>query len=94
MWVYLLIMASASALVSGLAPAGWSEPLLGLATQLPWFIGVHVVVCALAPVAMAAHRISPLHWAGLAVRHAGAARSRTEHVSPAALRPDRRADHS
>ncbi len=59
-WVYLLIMATVSAAVSALAPPGWSEPLLGLATQLLWFIGVYVVVCALTPVAVAAHRISPL----------------------------------
>ncbi|MGB7979170.1 MAG: acyltransferase, partial [Candidatus Nanopelagicales bacterium] len=59
-WVYLLIMAPASALISAVAPANWSAPLLGLATQLLWFIGVYVVVCALTPLAVRAHRANPL----------------------------------
>jgi fucose 4-O-acetylase-like acetyltransferase len=54
-WVYLLIMAPLSGLVSAVAPAGWSEPLLGLATQLLWFVGVYVVVCALTPLMVRAH---------------------------------------
>jgi len=59
-WVYLLVMAPLSAVVSLLAPAGWSEPLLGLATQLLWFIGVYIMVCALTPLAVAAHERNPL----------------------------------
>lgn len=59
-WVYLLIMAPLSALVSRVAPEGWSAPLLGLATQLLWFVGVYVMVVALTPLAVAAHRRSPL----------------------------------
>ena len=58
-WAYLLIMAPVSGLLSVLAPTSWSEPLLGLATQLLWFIGVYVVVCALTPLAVRAHRRSP-----------------------------------
>jgi fucose 4-O-acetylase-like acetyltransferase len=54
-WVYLLIMAPLSGLVSAVAPAGWAEPLLGLATQLLWFIGVYIVVCALTPLMVRAH---------------------------------------
>ncbi len=59
-WVYLLIMAPVSGLVSLLAPAGYVEPLLGLATQLLWFIGVYVMVCALTPLAVRVHRVNPL----------------------------------
>ncbi|MDH3958619.1 MAG: acyltransferase [Actinomycetota bacterium] len=59
-WAYLLIMAPLSALVSRVAPEGWSAPLLGLATQLLWFIGAYVMVVALTPLAVAAHRRSPL----------------------------------
>jgi fucose 4-O-acetylase-like acetyltransferase len=59
-WVYLLIMAPLSGLVSAVAPAGWSEPLLGLATQLLWFIGVYVVVCALTPLMVRADARHPL----------------------------------
>lgn len=59
-WVYLLIMAPVSGLVSLLAPQGFAEPLLGLATQLLWFIGVYVMVCALTPLAVRAHRVNPL----------------------------------
>lgn len=59
-WVYLLVMAPVSAGVSALAPAAWSEPLLGLATQLLWFIGVYVMVCALTPLAVLADDRSPL----------------------------------
>ena len=59
-WVYLLIMTPVSALVSAVAPTGWSEPLLGLATQLLWFVGVYVVVCALTPLTVRAHATSPL----------------------------------
>jgi fucose 4-O-acetylase-like acetyltransferase len=59
-WVYLLVMAPLSGLVSAVAPTGWSEPLLGLATQLLWFVGVYVVVCALTPLAVRAHRVHPL----------------------------------
>lgn len=59
-WVYLLVMAPASAVVSVLVPAGWSEPLLGLATQLLWFIGVYVLVCAGTPLIVLAHGRSPL----------------------------------
>jgi fucose 4-O-acetylase-like acetyltransferase len=54
-WVYLLIMAPLSGFVSAVAPDGWAEPLLGLATQLLWFIGVYVVVCALTPLMVRAH---------------------------------------
>jgi hypothetical protein len=70
-WVYLLVMAPLSAVVSLLTPAGWSQPLLGLATQLLWFIGVYVMVCALTPLAVAAHRRNPL--LGPAVLLAGVA---------------------
>lgn len=59
-WVYLLIMAPLSALVSRVTPEAWSAPLLGLATQLLWFVGVYVMVVALTPVAVAAHRSAPL----------------------------------
>jgi hypothetical protein len=59
-WAYLLIMAPLSALVSRVAPEGWSAPLLGLATQLLWFIGAYVMVVALTPLAVAAHRRNPL----------------------------------
>jgi fucose 4-O-acetylase-like acetyltransferase len=59
-WVYLLVMAPLSGLLSVVLPAGWSEPLLGLATQLLWFIGVYVVVCALTPWAVRAHDAHPL----------------------------------
>ena len=59
-WVYLMIMAPVSGLVSLLAPQGYAEPLLALATQLLWFIGVYVMVCALTPLAVRAHRINPL----------------------------------
>ncbi len=59
-WVYLLVMAPVSAGVSALAPVGWDEPLLQLATQLLWFIGVYVLVCALTPLAVRAHRTSPM----------------------------------
>ena len=68
-WVYLLVMAPASGLVSWLAPAGWSEPLLGLATQLLWFIGVYVMVCALTPLAVRADDRNP--WLGPAALLAG-----------------------
>jgi hypothetical protein len=68
-WVYLLVMAPASAVVSWLAPPGWSEPLLGLATQLLWFIGVYVMVCALTPLAVRADDRNP--WLGPAVLLAG-----------------------
>jgi fucose 4-O-acetylase-like acetyltransferase len=59
-WVYLMIMAPVSGLVSLLAPAGFAEPLLGLATQLLWFIGVYVMVCALTPLAVRAHAVHPM----------------------------------
>jgi hypothetical protein len=59
-WVYLLVMAPLSGLVSVVAPTAWSEPLLGLATQLLWFVGVYVVVCALTPLTVRAHRVHPL----------------------------------
>jgi fucose 4-O-acetylase-like acetyltransferase len=59
-WPYLLVMAPVSGLVSALAPPGWSEPLLGLATQLLWFIGVYVVVTALTPLLVRAHDRHPL----------------------------------
>ncbi len=68
-WVYLLIMAPVSGLVSWLAPPGWSEPLLGLATQLLWFIGVYVMVCALTPLAVRADDRNP--WLGPAALLAG-----------------------
>jgi hypothetical protein len=58
-WVYLMIMAPVSGLVSLLAPQGYAEPLLALATQLLWFIGVYVMVCALTPLAVRAHSINP-----------------------------------
>ncbi len=58
-WVYLAIMAPVSALVSLLAPEGYAGPLLGLATQLLWFIGVYVMVCALTPLMVRADVISP-----------------------------------
>ena len=59
-WVYLMIMAPVSGLVSLLAPEGYAEPLLALATQLLWFIGVYVMVCALTPLAVRAHTANPL----------------------------------
>ncbi len=59
-WVYLLVMATVSAGVSALAPSGWDEPLLRLATQLLWFVGVYVLVCAATPLAVRAHRTSPV----------------------------------
>ncbi len=59
-WVYLMIMAPISGLVSLVAPEGYAEPLLGLATQLLWFIGVYVMVCALTPLTVRAHAVSPL----------------------------------
>ena len=59
-WVYLLVMAPISGLVSVVAPTGFAEPLLGLATQLLWFIGVYVVVCALTPLSVRAHAANPL----------------------------------
>jgi fucose 4-O-acetylase-like acetyltransferase len=49
-WVYLLVMAPLSGILSVLLPDAWATPLLRLATQLLWFIGVYVVVCALTPV--------------------------------------------
>lgn len=64
-WVYLMIMAPVSGLVSLVAPAGYSEPLLGLATQLLWFIGVYVMVCALTPLAVRAHAVNPLLGPGV-----------------------------
>jgi fucose 4-O-acetylase-like acetyltransferase len=59
-WLYLAIMAPASALASFALPEGWAEPLLGLATQLLWFVGVYVMVCALTPVLVALHARHPL----------------------------------
>lgn len=59
-WVYLLVMAPLSGLVSALAPEGFVGPLLLLATQLLWFVGAYVVVCALTPVAVRMHDTSPL----------------------------------
>jgi hypothetical protein len=58
-WVYLLIMAPVSGLVTLLAPEGYAAPLLGLSTQLLWFIGVYVMVCALTPLAVRADTASP-----------------------------------
>jgi hypothetical protein len=58
-WVYLLIMAPLSGLVTLLAPGGYAAPLLGLATQLLWFIGVYVMVCALTPLAVRADSTHP-----------------------------------
>jgi hypothetical protein len=59
-WPYLLVMAPVSGLVSALAPPGWSEPLLGLATQLLWFVGVYVMVTALTPLLVGAHDRHPM----------------------------------
>jgi hypothetical protein len=59
-WVYLLIMAPLSGLLSVLLPSGWTTPLLGLATQLLWFIGVYVMVCALTPVLVRSFDRHPL----------------------------------
>ncbi len=59
-WVYLAIMAPASALATVALPEGWAAPLLGLATQLLWFVGVYVVVCALTPVLARLHAWHPL----------------------------------
>jgi hypothetical protein len=59
-WVYLLVMAPASGLLSLVLPDTWATELLGLATQLLWFIGVYVVVCALTPVLVRAHDVHPL----------------------------------
>jgi fucose 4-O-acetylase-like acetyltransferase len=58
-WVYLAIMAPVSALVSLLAPEGYAAPLLGLATQLLWFVGVYVMVCALTPLAVRVDAVNP-----------------------------------
>jgi len=58
-WIYLLVMAPLSGLVTVVAPPGWSVPLLGLATQLLWFVGVYVAVCALTPVLVRLHDIGP-----------------------------------
>jgi len=59
-WVYLAIMAPASALATVALPEGWAAPLLGLATQLLWFVGVYVVVCALTPALVRLHAWHPL----------------------------------
>lgn len=58
-WVYLLIMAPLAGVVSALTPAGFAGPLLGLATQLLWFVGVYVMVCALTPLGVRVHRVNP-----------------------------------
>ena len=58
-WVYLLVMAPLSGIVSALVPQEWAAPLLQLATQLLWFIGVYVVVCALTPVLVRAFDTHP-----------------------------------
>lgn len=58
-WVYLLIMAPLSGLVSALAPSGWASPLLGLTTQLLWFVGVYVMVCATTPLLVRGHAVNP-----------------------------------
>lgn len=58
-WVYLAIMAPTAALFSRWAPPGFAVPLLTLATQLLWFVGVYVMVCALTPVLVALHRRGP-----------------------------------
>ena len=59
-WVYLLVVAPASGLLSLVLPDTWATELLGLATQLLWFIGVYVVVCALTPVLVRGHDVHPL----------------------------------
>jgi fucose 4-O-acetylase-like acetyltransferase len=59
-WVYLLIMAPLAGVVSLLVPTTWSAPLLGLTTQLLWFVGVYLGVCALTPLLVRAHDRSRL----------------------------------
>ncbi|MGB8022573.1 MAG: acyltransferase [Candidatus Nanopelagicales bacterium] len=58
-WVYLLIMAPLAGVVSAFTPAGFAGPLLGLATQLLWFVGVYVMACALTPLGVRVHRVHP-----------------------------------
>jgi fucose 4-O-acetylase-like acetyltransferase len=48
-WVYLGLMSIVAATVTVLAPARAAEPLMLLTTQLLWFLGVYLVVTALAP---------------------------------------------
>ncbi len=58
-WVYLAVMAPVCGLVSLVADPRIVGPLLLLATQLLWFIGVYVMVTALTPWLVAAHDRHP-----------------------------------
>lgn len=49
LWVYLAVMASIAFVVARFTPAKVSAPLLLLTTQLLWFLGAYLAVCALGP---------------------------------------------
>ena len=48
-WVYLAVMSVVATLVTVLAPAEVSAPLMVLTTQLLWFLGAYLLVTALTP---------------------------------------------
>lgn len=48
-FVYLVAAGVIAALVTAFAPPAASEPLMNLLTQLLWFLGVYLIVTALAP---------------------------------------------
>ncbi len=58
-WVYLVVMAPVCGAVSLAVDPRVAGPLLVLATQLLWFVGVYVMVTALTPWAVAAHDRHP-----------------------------------
>jgi fucose 4-O-acetylase-like acetyltransferase len=63
-WVYLVVMSVAATLVTVLAPAEVSAPLMLLTTQLLWFLGAYLLVTALTPLFRAT---TPARGAGVAL---------------------------
>jgi hypothetical protein len=50
LWGYLAVMLPVALIVGALAPVKVSSPLLIIATQLLWFLGIYLVITALTPV--------------------------------------------
>lgn len=63
-WVYLAVMSVVATLVTLLAPAEVSAPLMVLTTQLLWFLGAYLLVTALTPLFVAT---TPARGAGVAL---------------------------